>query len=259
MRQHPSFSSASFLVGFLLLSPLVLSACAPARAQTLPSPTPAAGPEGGTIQVSGQAQIQVPADRVRISLSVETEAASAREASQLNAARMEAVMEALRRTGVRGLEIETFGYSLSPEYRYPNREDPSRQTISGYRALNNIRVTAGDVDAAGAILDAGIGAGANRVVDLRFEATDTREARLQALREAVQTAREEARTLAEAMGVSLGPPLEVQGGASPGEPRVLARAAMFAEAAAAPTPIEAGAQTVSANVTILYRILEKAP
>ena len=238
----------------VVLASALSVACAPAIAQPLPTPTP----EGsdGTIRVTGQAQIQVPVDRVSISFGVETESESAREASSLNAARMEAVVEALRGAGISGVEIETFGYSLNPEYRYPNREDPSRQTISGYRATNHIRVTIPDVENAGEILDVGIGAGANRVVNLQFEAVDTREARLRALREAVRAAQEEARTIADAMDVILGPPLEVSGGASPNEPRVLARAAVMQEAAAVRTPIEAGLQTVSANVTILYRIRE---
>ncbi len=253
----------------LSLGAFVLAGCGKATAQPLPSPTSAQRTddrmtqameqesEKGTIQVTGQAQIQVPAEQVSISFSVETESESAQEASATNASKMEAVVAALRAAGVEGLEIETFGYSLNPEYRYPNPQDRRQQTISGYRARNNIRVTVPEVDGAGEILDVGIGAGANRVLSLQFQAGDTREARLEALRQAVRTAREEAEVIAEAMGVSLGSPLEVRGGATPGEPRVLARAAMMEDMAAARTPIEAGNQTVSANVTILYRILEK--
>jgi uncharacterized protein YggE len=212
----------------------------------------------GTIEVTGQAQVQVPADRASISFGVETEAPSASEASTQNAEKMEIVVAALRGAGVPGLEIETYGYSLTPEYRIQGREDPNRRSISGYRAMNNIRVTVPAVDRAGEILDAGVGAGANRVVNLQFETTDTREARLQALRDAVRVAREEAQTIADAMGVALGPPLQVRGGASPGEPRMFARAAIVEEMGGVRTPIEAGNQTVSASVTILYRILEKA-
>ena len=241
----------------LLLAPILLAACAPVTAQSLPAPAPAEETEKGTIQVTGQAQIQVPADRVSISFGVETEAESARAASALNAERMDGVIGAVRGSGVEGVRIETFGYSLNPEYRTPNRGDPSQRTISGYRATNNIRVILPDVGAAGEILDTAIGAGANRVLTLQFEASDTRTARLEALREAVRVAREEAQTIADAMGVSLGPPLEVRGGASPGEPRVLARAAVMSEMASVPTPIEAGRQTVSASVTVLYRILEE--
>lgn len=243
----------------LVLASALAVACAPATAQPLPIPSPPQEEGEGTIRVTGQARIQVPVDRVSISFGVETESESAREASSLNAARMAAVVDALRNAGIPGVEIETYGYSLNPEYRYPNREEPSRQTISGYRAANHIRVTIPDVGSAGEILDAGIGAGANRVVNLQFQAADTREARLQALRDAVSTAQEEARTIADAMGVALGPPLEVSGGASPGEPRELARTRVMAEMGPIQTPIEPGLQTVSANVTIVYRIRERTP
>ena len=252
-----SFSTTCRSVGALAL--VSLSACAPALAQGLPSPAPAVEEEKGTLQVTGQAEIQLPADQVTITLSVETESASAREASAANASKMDQVIAALREAGGEGQKIETFGYALSPEYRRPTQQDPSGQTISGYRARNSIRVTLSEVGMAGAILDAGISAGANRVTSLQFSATDTREARLEALRQAVRLAREEAQTIAEAMGVTLGMVLEVRGGASPGNPTVRYRASMVAEMASAPTPIEAGAQTVSANVTIIFQILENAP
>ena len=186
-----------------ILAPIVLAACAPATAQSLPSPSPGREADEGTIQVTGQAQILVPADRVSISFGVETEAESARAASALNAERMEEVTGALRRSGVEGLRIETFGYSLNPEYRTPTRGDPPQRSISGYRAMNNIRVILPDVGAAGEILDTAIGAGANRVLTLQFDASDTREARLEALREAVRVAREEAQTIADAMGIEM--------------------------------------------------------
>lgn len=243
----------------LVLASALAVACHPATAQPLATPAPPQEEGEGTIRVTGQARIQVPVDRVSISFGVETESESAREASSLNAARMAAVVEALRNAGIQGLEIETYGYSLNPEYRYPNREDPSRQTISGYRAANHIRVTIPDVGSAGEILDLGIGAGANRVVNLQFQAVDTGEARLQALRDAVRTAQEEARTIADAMDVALGPPLEVSGGASPREPREMARTAMMEELGPVRTPVEPGLQTVSANVTIVYRIRGKTP
>jgi uncharacterized protein YggE len=233
-----------------------LSACAPALAQSLPTPTPShEAPEGGTLEVSGQAQVQLPAERVTISFSVETESESAREASTLNAQRMERVFEALKGVGGETMEIETFGYSLNPEYRRPTQGDPSGRTISGYRVRNNVRATTDQVEKAGELLDAAISGGANQVLGLQFSAIDTRPARLEALELAVSRAREEAQTIADAMGVRLGQALEVRGGGSSGGPPVMYRS-MAVEMASTRTPIEAGEQTVSANVTIIYRILE---
>ena len=163
-----------------------LSACAPAGAQSLPSPSPVGEePEGGTLTVSGQAQVQLPAERVTISFTVETESASAQEASASNAQQMERVFEALRGVGGETMEMETFGYTLDPEYRRPTQGDPSGRTISGYRVRNNVRATLDQVERAGELLDAAISAGANQVLGLQFSAIDTRGAHLQALEMAV--------------------------------------------------------------------------
>ena len=243
----------------LLLPLFVLSAsCAPASAQPDPRPSPlaqASPADPGTIQVTGQAQIPVPADQVRISFAVETEGPTAGEATRLNAGQMDAVIGALRAEGIQGLEIETFGYSLRAEYEAP-RDDRGNRSISGYRAINNIRVVNSDLDATGRILDAAVEAGANRISGLQFEASDTREARLRALREAVTQAREQAETIADAMGVRLGAALEVSGGANVPSPRNDGALLFRSVAAEATTPVEAGSLTVTASVNITYRILE---
>jgi len=240
----------------LLFTTLVLlSSCAPAVAQTEVSPIhrSSQGAEG-TIQVTGQAQSSVPADMVRISFTVETEGPSAGDATDENARRMDSVITGIRGMDLPGLDIETFGYTLRPEYESA-RDGSGNRSISGYRVLNNIRVTLPDVDATGRILDRAIEAGANRVANLQFEASDTREARLTALRQAVGNAREQAEAIASAMGVQLGIALEIQGGAN--APSPFSPGGMMIRAAAeTTTPVESGDQLVTASVTVKYRILE---
>lgn len=234
---------------------ILLASCAPAVAQTSLTAAPdRLQEEHGTIQITGQAQITVPADLVRISFTVETEGKSANEATAQNARQMEAVMAAVRSIGIPGMDIETFGYNLRPEYEV-SRDGTGTRTISGYRVQNNIRVTLPDVDATGGVLDRAVEAGANRVANLQFEASDTRDARLRALREAVASAREQAQTIAEAMGVQLGIALEVRGGANAPNPRSPG-GVMFRAEAESSTPMEAGDQIVTATVTVTYRIRE---
>ncbi len=240
----------------VLFAALVLfCSCAPALAQTdLPGASSVPPVEYGKIQVTGQAQIIVPADMVTISFTVETEGASAGEATEENARLMDGVMEAIRSLSLPGVDIETFGYTLRPEYQV-SREGAGARTISGYRVENNIRVSFPDVDATGTVLDKAVEAGANRVANLQFEASDTRAARLEALREAVSNAREQAEAIASAMGVELGPALEVQGGANAPSPRSFGGIMLRASAEVA-TPVEAGDHLVTASVSITYKILE---
>ena len=84
-------------------------------------------------------------------------------------------------------------------------------------------------------------------------ASDTEEARSQALAEAVASARAQARVIAEALGHELGQPLEVRGGAQRPVP-MRAQSPMLMSAEAARTPIEAGDQSVTATVTIRFAL-----
>ncbi|MDH3227418.1 MAG: SIMPL domain-containing protein, partial [Thermoleophilia bacterium] len=210
----------------------------------------AANQEAPFIEVSGQATVELPADQAEISFAMETRAPDATAASTANADQMARVFAALRNGGFRGLELETFGYSLQPEYA---TNDQRVRSIVGYVAYNNVRVTISDVEAVGRLIDVAVAAGANRVASIAFSASDTEAARTQALSAAVRNARGQAEAIAAALGYALGAPLEIRGGAQRPTP-IMFEAMRSVQAQAATTPIEAGSQTVDANVTIRFAL-----
>ena len=208
--------------------------------------------EAPFIEVSGQASVELPADQAEISFAMETRAEEASAAASANAAEMTRVIQAIRSAGFPGVEIETFGYSLQPQY---STNDQRVRSIVGYVAHNNVRVTIDDVEQLGRLIDVAVGAGANRVAGIAFSASDTEGARAQALAEAVANARAQAQAIAASLGYELGPPLEVRGGAQRPPPIAYQEAALRAFSdQAAPTPIEPGSQTVDANVTIRFAL-----
>lgn len=216
----------------------------------VPADSPQERPAPPTIEVSGSASVQVSPDLVRVSFAVETHDKEATAAASANAQSMSGVMAALRAASLPGLRIETFGYALNPDYAPMTQSDQSRRIV-GYTALNNIRVTVTDVQVAGKVMDTAIGAGANRVSSLAFDASDTSGARREALTRAVAEARSQAETIAAALNRELGPPLEVHGGAQQPQPRPQNGLMLMREAA---TPVEAGDLTVNASVTIRFAI-----
>lgn len=209
------------------------------------------------IQVSGSADVKVRPDRAHVNFAVVTEGTNAAEAASQNATQMAAVNAALRATGAAGLTIESWGYDLQPRYARTTSPDVAPRIV-GYQATNNVRATVDDVTVVGRLIDAGIAAGANRVTSLSFEARNTDAARADAIRQAVQKARAEAETMASALGVPLGPALEVHGGAHvpmpPPMPYNMAEMRMAAAPQAVDTPISAADQTVTAQVTIKFRL-----
>jgi len=213
-------------------------------------------PQEPFLMVTGMGEARVPSDRARLDFMVETQAPAAQTASTQNAERMERVVRAIRAAGGQTVTVETGGYELSPVYSQVNRDSRGIPRIEAYRAVNHVRVRADDVTRVGALIDAGIGAGANRIAGLYFEAKDPEPARIEALRQAVAKARAEAEAVATALGSTLGPPLEVNLSADYGypPPRPMYREMAMDVAQAAPTPVEPGEQIVRANVTIRYRL-----
>ncbi|MGH7475076.1 MAG: SIMPL domain-containing protein [Longimicrobiales bacterium] len=213
-----------------------------------------------TVTVTGTGQVQVEPDRAVLSLAVETFAATAREAAEENAAQMEELVGALRGLGLAEDRIRTTSYQLNPEYRQDREPRPREPTgeprIAGYRAVNMVQVTMDDIGLPGRAIDTAIAAGANRVTGLSFGLRDRQPPRLEALRRAVQNARAEADAVAVAADRRLGEPVQIHIGGvyyPPPQPYVMERA-MADMSASAPTPVEPGELTVSAQVTATFRI-----
>lgn len=242
-RARPGGSLPALLPALLPLGALLLAG-------------PAGAQDTTTLRVQGAAEVQVAPDRARIAFAVETEAETAREASEANARLMDRVVDALRGTNLPGLRVETSGYTLTPRYR-PRRGDEPQQII-GYTARNHVRVVVDDVDAVGRLVDTALAEGANRVAGLSFEVQDPDPHRLEALRQAIERARVEAETVAEALGLRLGQPSEVS--TQFHFPRAsMAMAMMEAERAmdAPPTPVEPGMQQIGASVNLTYRLFPR--
>jgi uncharacterized protein YggE len=247
-----SFAGLFAWVRLALLSSLLAAWALPRPAEAVQNQDD----EEPTVTVSGRGEVEAEPDRAVIYFAVETEGESAREAGERNAELMSEVTAAVTAAaqGVDGFEVNTSGYSLSPRYTVP--EGDRIQEIMGYVARNTLQVTVDDVSRVGSLIDTALGAGANRVANLSFEVRDPEPFRAEALRDAVVTARGEAEVMAQALGMALGPAIDVQGGADfPYPVPYFQRDMAFMEAAqAAPTPIEAGPLTISANVTIRFRL-----
>lgn len=247
----------NLLFGKSLAVAAAVTALAVAPASVL-GQEPVAPPAARTIRVSGVGEIQVKPDQAHINLAVEAAAATAQAAGEQNARTMERVISALVAAGVPRTEIETRNYSVYPEYAPPSpRDTVERQPrIQGYRATNMVSVRTQDLARVGRLIDAALGAGANRVDGVHFSLKDAEASHSEAIGKAVTRARGSAEAIANALGVRLGRVLDAS--TVMGPPRPYPAAMMRAEAAsfadAPPTPIQPGEQTVMASVTLIFAI-----
>jgi hypothetical protein len=213
------------------------------------------------LNVNGVGTVQRPPDRAVILIAVESRATTAQEAAQTNATRMAAVSAALRRVGVVPPKVRTVSYELRAEYSRPDPRatTPDTPRVTGYVATNMVRAEVDSIERVGAVIDATVASGANRIANLSFELRDPESARLEALRVAVERARAEAELLATAAGQKLGQPMSISSSSGWQPPQPMYRVAMEADMAMAqaPTPIQGGNLTITANVSITYLLEDR--
>lgn len=206
-----------------------------------------------TITVDATGHVERAPDRVVLAFAAETTGKTAVEASQANARAMHQLLGALSDAGVPKDRIHTQRLSLQPQYAQPKPGERSEPQIIGYRASNQVQVTLEQVDRAGSIVDAAVGAGANRVSGIWFELADPESARIEALRQAVSQARAEADAIARALGETLGPVLSASTEGPPSPMLTRARAVTL-EASPVPTGVEPGTIDVSATVHLVFSL-----
>jgi uncharacterized protein YggE len=220
------------------------------------APAQPSAPVPPQIVVTATGELEAAPDRATVMLGVETEAETAAAAASRNATTQRAVLAALRAAGIPAARIRTTGYSVAPKQRY---DQPTRRTITdGYVVRNLVVVDVDDIDRVGPVIDAALGAGANRVAGLTFALRDEAAARETALTRAVERARRDAEIAARAAGGSLGGLIELT---IQGEFRPMMRTAAVAEMAMASdaTPVEAGTTTVQVTVSTRWEFRQGAP
>lgn len=241
---------------YLMAAALLLTA-----ASQLPGQQTEARRDPRVLNVNGVGTVQRAPDRAVILIAVESRATTAQEAAQSNATRMDAVSAALRRVGVVPPKVRTVSYELRPEYSRPDPRatTPDTPRVTGYVASNMVRAEVDSIQRVGAVIDAAVAAGANRIANLSFELRDPESARLEALRVAVERARAEAELLASAAGQRLGQPQSISSSSGWQPQPMYSRVAMEGDMALAqaPTPIQGGNLTITANVSITYLLEDR--
>lgn len=224
------------------LSALALFPIAMLGAQTAPmphEPTP-------TISSSASAEAKFAPDRATVSIAVQTKGATAAAAAADNAKRQGAVLASLRALGMTNEQLSTTGYSVNPEYRYPQNAAP---VLTGYTVTNTILADVHDLKQVGKVLDTALASGSNVISSLDFYASNTDVPSQKALTDAVVKARNQAEIAAKAAGGTLGPlvQLAIMGGNTNPPPRPMYAAKSMA--AAPDTQINPGDQTISVSVS----------
>src|SRR4051812_8645933 len=206
-----------------------------------------------SITVTGTGTAKVVPDRVSFTVGVFTHSASVREAFSGNNEKTRAVVEALKRGGVKETEIQTSNFSIASSY------DETVRKKNGFNVTNTVTVTREDPKAVSNLIAAAVEAGANEANGVTFFNSDPTSTRDRAIERAVKDAQVQAEKLAAAIGSTLGRATVIStmpSGADMSNVNGWMRLNTVAEAitvTAAPA-IETGTSTISYSVTITYEL-----
>jgi uncharacterized protein len=200
------------------------------------------------VAVSAIGSVAADPDMAIISTGVVVEADTAKDALARNSTVMAKLIDGLKALGIAAKGIQTTAVNVEP--RYVQAKDGRPATISGYRVVNQVRLTVREVNRLGELLDAAITLGANQINGINFDVSNAETLKDEARKQAMANAGRRAELYATAAGAQLGDVLSISEDVSGGpRPMPMARSAM-----AGAVPIEAGTRTLTVEVNVTYAL-----
>jgi uncharacterized protein YggE len=209
------------------------------------------------ISLTGTGEVTAKPDMALITSGVVTQAATARDALTANTKAMADLLEVLKAAGVEERDVQTSGFSVSPNYVYSDQRDANGYSlppqINGYSVSNNVTVRIRDLASLGTVLDKQVTVGANSINGVMFTVADPSALYDEARKEAFADAKHKAEIYAEAAGEELGliKSVSEQQGYSVPQPYMMKVTARL-EADAAPVPVAAGELSFQVNVNVTW-------
>jgi uncharacterized protein YggE len=160
-----------------------------------------------TITVTGSATVSLPPDQARISGNVQTQADTAEDAANQNSRILQAVIDAVRATGVPAMGIVTTAFNVAPQY---SRIEPQPgeaslpPTVVGYQATTGITVTTDQLDQVSDILQAMVSAGVTNLNGPSYQLKHPDQLQLMAEQQASANAMQRAQAIAAGLDVKVG-------------------------------------------------------
>lgn len=204
--------------------------------------------------VQGTGEVTAIPDTAMISLGVNKNASTVQAAQDQVNGIINKITADLKTLGVEEKNIKTVNYSVNPNYDYT----AGSQKITGYIVNADIQVKLKPIDKANDAIDIATKDGATNVGGIQFVLDEKKKLELedQARKEAINAAKEKAKSISNASGIRLGRLVDVQETGTPNYPMPMmamkAEDSRAAGQAAPATELNPGENKVATTVTLSY-------
>jgi hypothetical protein len=209
-----------------------------------------------TVSVSGQGEVSAEPDLAYVSLGVEARRPTLAEARSLVAATVDRVLALCKDLKIDPKLVNATRVQVQPEYSWNDRD--RKRVLLGYIVSRQVEVELRDLEQLGPLVERAVSAGVNQVGDPVLDSSRRKQLERQAMTLAVQDARLNADTLAQAAGVRLGAVRTLNGSTSPPVMPIYRGKMVMADAAAAPPPeatYQPGEMKFTASVNAEYDLI----
>lgn len=219
--------------------------------QSRSSSPPKCGGGAPKVTVTGKGSVSITPNLLTLSLDIHTTATQANTALAENNAVTAKVLQALTTGGVARRDLQTTGLTIQPNYTNTG------QTVSSYGVDDTVVAKIRKFATAGTVIDAAVAAGGNatRINSLSFSLTRPLDAQGKARIQAVHQAVSHAKAIAASADQRLGGICSIRDVTT--TTTTVPPIPFGAYGVASPTskvPVEAGSQTVTSRVTIVFAL-----
>jgi uncharacterized protein len=205
---------------------------------------------GPTINVAGHGEVDGTPDVMTVTMGVQTADPSAQAALQRNSERAAALITSLKAHGVAAKDIQTIDLNVSPTF-------DDHFHVTGYSASNTVTAKLRNIAKAGSVIDAAaLSAGEDvRLQGVTFSIDNTSGLVAKARADAVKDAVAQAKQLAAAAGVTLGPIRTIDDTGTT-LPQPYYQSMSDSVALSGSVPVEPGSQQLSVDVKVVFDIVQ---
>jgi hypothetical protein len=200
--------------------------------------------------------VKLAPERAWVTVGIEARSPKSQDAQKKAALVMTAIQTQIKSLRIPDNAIRTVSFNLNADWDYTN----NKRVLRGYVVSNMVEVKVDDITKVADVLDRSIAAGGNAIHGVRWDLQNREKVDRDALRQAVEDAKQRAEVAVAAASARLGPVLRINEQRSDYSPRMdmmMAQRGMVAGPAAPPPPetmISPGEIELRAMVTVTFSI-----
>lgn len=209
-----------------------------------------------SVTVTGSAEERAAPDKATLNVAADVKSPTVAEGEAQVQRQVKALLQRLKALKIADDQINSAQVSVRPEYQW--NEEARRNDPDGYRVRRDIRIEITDLSLLGPVLKAVTASDITEVSPPQLGLQDPGAVDRKALALAAKDARLQAQALAEALGLTLGKVLSVQGAGSTQQPPpmpMMRMTAADAESSNSQQGILTGELTVTQQATVRFALL----